>query len=329
MSLTAITRMVAIALVGTLSVSVQAEDWYPSKWGKEDTLGAVNEITAESIVAAAKLVKAGKRYALGIESARETPAYGSRTLQTFLVHTGALFGNDGTGVGKLRATGNDDWALVFFGVGSQIDGLGHVGIDHTYYNGNRIDEFFKQSGVTKFSTSDIPPIVARGVVLDIVGYMKAADPSKVMTVDGYEMLKEGVAVNETEIGGALERQNIALATGDVVLLHTGYMEMADIDAERYMAAQPGLGKTGALFIAKHNPVAIGADHFGLEVAPEEEEGVLLSVHTELLAKRGIYILENMVTRALVDDEAWEFMFVLGQARIKGTVQMIINPVAIR
>ena len=55
----------------------------------------------------------------------------------------------------------------------------------------------------------------------------------------------------------------------------------------------------------------------------------MSVHTELLAKRGIYILENMVTRALVDDEAWEFMFVLGQARIKGTVQMIINPVAIR
>jgi hypothetical protein len=37
----------------------------------------------------------------------------------------------------------------------------------------------------------------------------------------------------------------------------------------------------------------------------------------------------MVTHELVADQAWEFMFVLGQARIKGTVQMVINPVAIR
>lgn len=50
---------------------------------------------------------------------------------------------------------------------------------------------------------------------------------------------------------------------------------------------------------------------------------------ELLPKRGIYLLENMVTSQLVADEAWQFMFVLGQARIKGTVQMVINPVAIR
>ena len=304
-------------------------DWYPSKWGKDDTLGAVNEITADSIVAAAKLVKTGKRYALGIESARETPAFGSRTVQTFAVHNGALFGNDGSSVGKTKVTANDDWALIFFGVGSQIDGLGHVGIDHTYYNGNHIDEFFHQSGVKKFSTSDIPPIVARGIVLDIVGYMKETDPSKVMTVDGHEMLKEGVAVNESEINGALKRQGISLGSGDVILIHTGYLEMADIDSERYMASQPGLGKAGALMLATHNPIAIGGDHFGLEVAPGEEDGVYLPVHTELLAKRGIYILENMVARELVNDGAWEFMFVLGQARIKGTVQMIINPVAIR
>jgi hypothetical protein len=50
---------------------------------------------------------------------------------------------------------------------------------------------------------------------------------------------------------------------------------------------------------------------------------------ELIPKRGIYILENMVTRQLVTDKAWEFMFVLGQARMQGAVQMIINPVAIR
>ena len=306
-----------------------ADDWYPSKWGKDDTLGGVNEITEDSILAAAKLIKTGKRYALGQESSRDTPAYGSRTVQTFIVSNGGIFNNSGQPMGSGQVTGNDDWGLVFFGVGTQIDGLGHVGINHTYYNGNHIDDFFHQSGLKKFSTSDIPPIVARGIVLDIVGYLKSVDASKVVTLDGHEMLKADVAVNEAEIKGALARQKIKLGSGDVVLLHTGYAAMAAIDVTRYMAAQPGLGKAGALFLADHNPIAVGADTFGLEVGPGEIEGDLLPVHQELLTRRGIYVLENIVTEGLVGDAAWEFMFVLGQARIKGTVQMIINPVAIR
>jgi len=37
----------------------------------------------------------------------------------------------------------------------------------------------------------------------------------------------------------------------------------------------------------------------------------------------------VVTAKLVADRAWELLFVLGQARLKGTVQMIINRVANR
>ena len=36
----------------------------------------------------------------------------------------------------------------------------------------------------------------------------------------------------------------------------------------------------------------------------------------------------MNTGPLVRDGVTEFMFVLGQARVRGTVQMIINPVAL-
>ncbi|MCP5199869.1 MAG: cyclase family protein [Gammaproteobacteria bacterium] len=306
-----------------------ADDWYPSRWGKDDTLGAVNLITADSVAAAARLVKTGKRYALGMEVSRDTPAFGSRTVETFVVSNGAIFNNAGEPIGQGKVTGNDDWGLVFFGVGTQIDGLGHVGIDHTYYNGTDIHDFYHQSGLKKFSTSDIPPIVTRGVLIDVLGYLQATAPDKVMTVDGHAMLKPEVAINQAAIEGALARQGIALAKGDVVLLNTGYMALADSDAVRYMAAQPGLGKAGALYLAGFDPVAVGGDTFGLEIQPGEVADVYLPVHQELLAKRGIYILENIVTRELAADQAWEFMFVLGQARLKGTVQMIINPVALR
>jgi len=50
-------------------------------------------------------------------------------------------------------------------------------------------------------------------------------------------------------------------------------------------------------------------------------------HVTLLKENGIFILETMNTGRLAKEGVHEFMFVLGQARIKGTVQMIINPVA--
>ncbi len=329
------TRTFSIALTVAFSLTCMdsgtsnAEDWQQSKWGAEDTLGSVNLITPESIVAAARLVKTGKRYALGQVTSRETPAFGARTFELFAVSHGGVFDGTGNPVGAGKLTTNDDWVLAFMGVGSQIDGLGHVGIDHVYYNGNEVGDFFSPGGLKKLGTDQIPPIVARGVVLDIVGWMKENQPDRVMTVGGLEMLKEGTPVNREAIEGALARQQIAVERGDVVLVHTGYMEMAELDKDRYMKSLPGIGVEGALFLAGRDPVAIGADTFAIEVLPGETEGSAFPVHLELLPKRGIYILENMVTRELVNDEAWEFMFVLGQARMKGAVQMIINPVAIR
>ncbi len=329
------TRGVAIALTVAFSLTCMdggtsnAEDWHPSKWGADDTLGAANLITPESVVAAASLVKTGKRYALGQVTSRETPAFGARTFELFAVSHGGVFDGTSDPVGAGRLTTNDDWVLAFMGVGSQLDGLGHVGIDHVYYNGNKVEDFFAPGGLKKLGTDQVPPIVARGIVLDVVGWAKEHRPDSVMSVEGLEMLKGGTAVNRAALEGALARQGLSVRRGDVVLVHTGYMEMADLDQARYMKSTPGIGVEGALFLAGHDPVAIGADTFAIEVLPAEQQGDAFPVHLELLPKRGIYILENMVTRELVDDEAWEFMFVLGQARMKGAVQMIINPVAIR
>jgi len=47
-----------------------------------------------------------------------------------------------------------------------------------------------------------------------------------------------------------------------------------------------------------------------------------------LKENGIYIFETMNTGPLVKEKAFEFLFVLGQAKVRGAVQMIINPVAI-
>ena len=42
-------------------LSAQAEEsWFPSQYGSSDTLGAINNLSAEKVVAAARLIKHGK-----------------------------------------------------------------------------------------------------------------------------------------------------------------------------------------------------------------------------------------------------------------------------
>lgn len=324
--------MLRAALIGVLAISMFttsafAQDWVPSKWGADDTLGSVNEITPDVILNAVKLVKQGKRYGLGMVTGRETPAAGSRMFELTVFAEGA----DGIGapLGTNKFGYFDDWMLTYMGVGSQIDGLGHAAVNNVFYNGLTSKDFYHRTGLTKFGVDQIPPIVTRGVVLDALGYMKAQGSKSVIKKGGAEMLAAGTAINRAEIEAMAARQGLTFQKGDVILIHTGYMAMAEIDPAAAKAGWPGIGVDGALFLASKNPVAIGGDTIGTEAQPSEREGEFVPVHQELITKRGIYILENMVTAELVADEAWEFLFVLGPARFKGAVQAVINPVAIR
>jgi kynurenine formamidase len=114
-----------------------------------------------------------------------------------------------------------------------------------------------------------------------------------------------------------------------VLFHTGWQSLVGKDDKRFMAGEPGLGKEGAPYLASKEVVAVDADQWGVEVIPFEPGVGVFEVHQFLLPRFGIFILENMKTAKLVKGKAWEFMFVLGHARITGSVQAIINPVAIR
>lgn len=290
------------------------EAWFPSKYGAEDTLGAFNNLSPEKVLEAARLVKTGKTYALGIPVGRDTPAYGSRSFQLFAVASGD---GSGTAVGTNEMTANDDWVMTWIGIGTHIDGLGHLGIGHRYYNGLHVSDFWRPSGLVKLSLHELPPIVTRGVVLDLPAYLEV------------DMLKPGTAINRKEIDGAAKKQGVQLRKADVVILHTGWQAMAAKNPEQFLAGEPGLGVEGAQYLAGLGVVAVGADTWGVEVMPFENGGEVFPAHQILLAKNGVYILENIKTDELVADKAWEFLFVLGQPRMVGAVQMMINPVAIR
>ncbi len=309
--------VVALSVAMLMAGAAQAQDkpdWCKSKWGADDEVGAANLITPELVAAATKLVTTGKVYGLGGETNSKTPAFPPRSWATVILQPGQV---GGVTLGPTQSSYNDDVYMGWVGTGSQIDGLGHLGVDNVYYNCFKGADFAKPSGLTKLGIEKIPPLVARGIVLDMTA------------VTGQNPVPEGTAFNKKEIDAALEKQGLEIKKGDVILFYTGWMSLSDSDGARYIKAEPGLGKEGAEYLVGKEPVAIGADTWGLEVLPFEKGSGVFEIHQILLARSGVYILENMDTAELVKDKAWEFMFVESHGRITGGVQAIINPVAIR
>ena len=289
-------------------------DWCKSKYGPNDEKGALNLLTPALAAEAAKLIKTGKTYQLGEETNSKTPAFGTRSFTLLIQQPGQTHGGS---LGPTKTTYNDDIIMGYVAVGSQLDGLGHIGVDGVYYNCNKAAEFAQPDGLKKLGIEKLPPIVTRGVLLD-------------MTVQfNQNPVKEGTAFNKKEIDEAAARQGVTIKKGDVVLFHTGWQSLVGKDNKRFMSGEPGLGKEGALYLASKEVVAVGADQWGLEVLPFEKDVGIFEVHQILLPRNGIMILENMKTDELAKDKAYEFMFVLGHSRITGAVQAIINPVAIR
>ena len=313
------TRFMAAIAAGallTLASAVQAQTpWYPSKWGPNDELGAANYLTPAVALEAAKLVKTGKTYSLGITVNSSTPAYPPRTCSLFIVQPGQA--GSASGLGPTNTTYNDDILNCWTGIGTQIDGLGHIGIGERYYNGLKWGEFAAMDGLKKLGADKIPPMVTRGVLLDMAAYL------------GVDVVKEGTAFNRAEIDGAAAKQGVSIRQGDVVIFHTGWLSLIDKDPKRYSAAEPGLGREGARYLVSKGVVAVGADTWGLDVIPFEKDAGIFEVHQILLTMSGTYILENVNTAELAKDKAYEFLFVLGQNKYQGSVQGMINPVAIR
>jgi len=308
--------LISAAFAVGASGVVLAQDCKPSKWGSNDEIGAANYITPQSVLAATKLVKMGQTHPLGIVVEPGMPAFPPRSVSLQIVSPGQQNGRDLTKDFGWPAVYNDDLAQLWFGVGPQLDGLGHLGEKNLYYNCNHAFDFVTLTGLTKLGTDKVPPMVARGVLIDMAKHFKVAS------------LAPGQAITPADIDAAMKAQGVQIRQGDVVLFHTGYTDAKlKSDPKTWVSTQPGLTNAAAVHLAKMNPMAVGADTWGLEAVPPAPGDRLFYGHVTFLKEHGIYILETMNTGRLAKESVKEFMFVLGQARVKGTVQMIINPVA--
>jgi kynurenine formamidase len=304
----------ASTVLGTLSMgsALAYEKCHKSKWGPNDQIGALNNITKDNVLAASKLIKQGKTMRMGIETSSKTPAFPPRSYSITIVRPGQDY--EGQSLGNTKTNYHDDILNTWVGIGTQLDGLGHIGIDNTYYNCTPGSEVTGISGLKKFGIETVPAVATRAVLLDMTAVM------------GKDIIPEGVAFNQPEIEAALKRQgNMKINKGDIVIFYTGWHKLLGVDDKRNGTAHPGLGVQGARYLAGLGVAMIGSDTWALEVIPFENPGQVFHVHQILLTESGVFILENVVAEQAIKDKVYEGMITVAPHRTTGSVQAIVSP----
>ena len=200
------------------------------------------------------------------------------------------------------------------GIGTQLDGLGHIGIDNTYYNCTSGKDITGISGLKKFGIETVPAVATRAVLLDMTALM------------GKDIIPEGTPFNQPEIEAALKRQgNMKINKGDAVIFYSGWHKLLGVDDKRNGAAHPGLGIEGAKYLVSLGVSVIGADTWGLEVVPFENPKEVFRVHQILLAENGTFILENAVAEQAIKEKVYQGLITIAPHRTTGAVQSIVSP----
>lgn len=294
-----------------------------SPWGAEDEIGRLNLITEQSRSDVLSRVSGGNVYDLSVEYFIGMPSWqaaGDPHYRIWMTHT-----PDGTVVDdplQVGTTMNEHVSYtgaavsMYTHMGTHIDALVHFGLNGEIWNGFSAEEHLGDRGWKVAGAEKIPPLVARGVLIDVAA------------AKGLDMLPDGYRITRKDLVAALKWQDVSLREGDVVLIRTGRMKRY-ADAAAYMDNPPGIGLAAARFLVEESgAMVVGADNLSFESFPSELETDYVPVHTYLLAQQGAPIIELAYLEDLSKDKVYEFAFIGGSLKLRGADAAPIRPVAI-
>jgi kynurenine formamidase len=309
-------------------------------WGRNDEVGSLNEMTDASRLAALRLARQGKVYDLGVlydRTSYKWPGHNPAEIISFRTPEGVKRQKDLPALIQDNPSKTAWHSCALFisdNIATQIDGLGHAtqGDDDHWYNGFSERDWGGNWGINKCDASTIPPIVARGILIDVAAFKKV------------EALPSNYAISPDDLQGALKAQNVELRVGDVVLIRTGtlrYWGETGNDEKGLIKEHDSAGislETARWLVAESGAMLIGSDTSGLEYVPKDAESAayrakyksFMPVHNYLLIEQGVHIGEFHNLEALARDKAYEFCYVCTTAKIKGTASgFALRPIALR
>ena len=293
-----------------------------SPWGPGDQLGALNHLTPAKSAAVLSRVDGSRSYDLSIDYFVGMPSFqaaGDPSYQLFMSHT-----PHGTVVDNLNGVGADvnrhvcysgDVVFMYTHTGTHVDSLCHFGVDGHIYNGFSVEENLGSRGWTKGGAEVIPPIITRGVLLDVA------------KAHGLQCLPNSYAITIDDCQQALDAVGLSLESGDVALIRTGRMGFWP-DGARVLGNPPGLSLEAAKWLTAQDISLIAADQECVEVGPSHHEDNWLPGHCHFLAEAGVPMIELVNLEEVSRDGVNEFCLIAAPIRLRGATGAPLRPIAL-
>jgi kynurenine formamidase len=312
-------RTITVILFVFIASTAAAQSWQapadaqrcPSKWGANDQRGAGNHMKPETVLRATRLIRTGEVFELGRPLKSDMPFSVGRRFEMETKRTNMNAGSN-------RRGSNEEIVFTELGqVGTQFDGFTHQTICDSLYNCVKLADVATRNGFTKLGIEHVGSLITRGVLLDIAA------------LKGVPMLGDTYAITVADLQQALQRQKLTLQPGDAVIVNTGWGRLWDTDGARYLKTNPGLTTAAAEWLAKQDPMLIGADNGPVGVTPDPDPNLSNPVHQIALVVNGIHLLENLKLDELAGKQIYEFALIVQPLKIQGGTGSTVAPTAVR
>ncbi len=287
-----------------------SDNW--GRWGRDDQAGAANLIGSDEVLAGVGLVRQGRVIRLGQDlgpASAVTPH--RKRVERFMTRDGGDYA-----AGARRPDGfqfaEEVWSFSAHS-GTHIDALSHAWYADQLYNGFPGHGTRSTTGARRCGAEQLRPMVTRGLLLDL-------------TVDGGP-LQPDEPVTAERLQASADALGLALRPGDVVLIRTGWLDVAGDDPVSYFATEPGIDRPAAQWLADADVAAVGADNYAIEVQPSVPD-TTFPVHQLLIRDHGVPLIEGMPLAELAEAGATEFCFVASPLPLTGGTASPVTPLAI-
>ncbi len=288
-----------------------------SRQGPADRRGALNNISATDVVAAASSVWRGHAVSLAAPIESEVAADNPDPA----VHQMTNHHGNGPVPASGLSFAMDRVAMNIHGnADSHIDALCHVIFDGTLYNGLSADAV-TATGATELSIEAASGgIVGRGLLLDIPRVRRVP------------WLEPGDHVTADDLITAEAAQEVRIEPGDLLFVRVGHRSRRRaLGAWDAANARAGLHPAALELLAERRIAVLGSDGNN-DTAPSAAEGVDFPVHVLAVHAMGLHLLDWLQFDDLVAVceklNRWSFLCVVAPLRLRAATGSPVNPIAI-
>jgi kynurenine formamidase len=306
---------------------MQRTSW--GRWGPDDEIGLLNLVSAQNVVEAARLVRTGKTFTLGLRvfDERGDPLSAERHRAMRVSYRDwSHYASGKIEVPDRQVCSADDGIFISCHGTTHMDALGHVWVEDELYNGypaKTTASWLDRCSVAPLSQHGV---VTRGVLLDVAG------------ARGVPYLPPTSEITLPELLAAAADAGVEVGKGDVILIRTGSLpRFYEVGPEEFFAdySEPGLSDDPDLieWIDRQQIVGIATDTLANELPQSVRTDEMYPLHRLLLRNRGMTFHKALWLEELAADSradgCYAGLYVALPLKLVGATGSPMNPVFIK